>query len=84
MSEAPSERVALYARISEDALGLERGVTRQLEDAREMAACRGWAVVAEFNDNDLSALRGKRRPGYEALMAAVERCELGRVSRVGR
>lgn len=66
------QRVAVYARISEDELGLEEGVTRQLEDARALATQRGWTVVAELQDNDLSATNGKHRPGYDALMRAAE------------
>ncbi len=62
----------LYARISEDDLGTEQGVDRQLEDGRALAAARGWRVAEEFVDNDTSALAGRRRPGYEALLAAVQ------------
>lgn len=65
------ERVLLYARISEDDQGTAAGVTRQLEDGRALAASRGWQVVAEYVDNDISAMSGRRRPGYEDLMAAV-------------
>jgi site-specific DNA recombinase len=61
----------LYARISEDDTGLEKGVTRQLADARALAAARGWTVLDEFSDNDISALNGARREGYEALLRAV-------------
>jgi DNA invertase Pin-like site-specific DNA recombinase len=65
------EPVLLYARISEDD-GTEQGVDRQLEDGRALAAARGWKVVAEFVDNDISALGGRRRPGYESLLDAVQ------------
>jgi DNA invertase Pin-like site-specific DNA recombinase len=65
------EPVLLYARISEDD-GTEQGVDRQLEDGRALAATRGWKVVAEFVDNDISALGGRRRPGYESLLDAVQ------------
>ncbi|MET7824650.1 recombinase family protein [Streptomyces sp. NPDC005386] len=64
-------RSILYARISEDDTGLEEGVTRQLADARDLAAARGWTVLDEFSDNDISALSGARREGYEALLRAV-------------
>lgn len=73
------ERVALYARISEDDSGLELGVERQLQDAREMAERRGWQVVAEYSDNDVSALRGKHRSGYTAVLADAEAGRLDRV-----
>jgi site-specific DNA recombinase len=64
-------RAVIYGRISEDPLGLERGVGRQVADAEALAASRGWEVVARFVDNDVSALRGAHRPGYRALLDAV-------------
>ena len=67
-----SQRAVIYARISEDPLHLEKGVTRQIEDAQALAAARGWEVVAEpFVDNNISALTGKHRPAYDQLMALV-------------
>ncbi len=72
-------RAALYARISQDDLRLERGVTRQLDDARELVTTRGWNVAAVHADNDVSAFTGAARPGYQALMADVE---AGRVDRI--
>ena len=77
--EGERVRAALYARISEDQTGQAAGVGRQLEDARALAQARGWEVVAEYSDNDISALTGKHRPGYAALMAAVAAGELDRV-----
>ena len=71
--------MAIYARISEDESGLEAGVTRQLADARQLAQRRGWTVVAERSDNNVSAFSGKVRPGYVALMEDVE---TGRVDRI--
>lgn len=73
------ENVALYARISEDDAGQEQGVRRQLDDGREHAAKQGWAVVGEYSDNDISALHGKRRPGYSALMADAAAGRFGRI-----
>ena len=69
-------RAAIYARISEDPSAQARGVTRQREDCEAVAAARGWDVVATFIDNDISALKGQHRPGYEAMMAAVARGEV--------
>jgi len=74
-----TDRTALYARISEDPLGLERGVSRQLEDGRSLITSRGWEPVGEYVDNDLSALSGKRRPQYQALMAAVAEGQVDRI-----
>jgi site-specific DNA recombinase len=73
------DRTALYARISEDPLGLEKGVTRQIDDGRALILSRGWSAAGEFVDNDLSALSGKRRPQYEALMAAVDAGQVDRI-----
>lgn len=64
-------RAALYARISEDVTGEGIGVRRQLEACRDLAETRGWSVVAEINDNDISALRGKHRPGYARVLELV-------------
>lgn len=66
----------LYARISQDADGDQLGVKRQLADGRGLVKRRGGTVVVEEVDNDISAYTGKRRPGYEALMAAVDRGDL--------
>lgn len=73
------EHVAVYARISEDDSGEGAGVKDQLKGAREFAEVNGWTVVAERIDNDISALRGKPRPGYSALMADAD---AGRISRI--
>lgn len=71
--------VALYARISQDDLGQERGVTRQLQEARQLAEGRGWTVAAEFTDNDISAFSGATRPAYQELLDGVR---AGRFDRV--
>jgi len=47
-------------------------VTRQREDCLKRCAERGWDVVAVESDNDISATTGKRRPGFEAVLRAVE------------
>jgi DNA invertase Pin-like site-specific DNA recombinase len=74
-----TDRVALYARISEDASGEEIGVARQLREARALATARGWKIVAEHKDNDISALRGKRRDGYEKVLGLVRAGSIDRV-----
>jgi site-specific DNA recombinase len=71
-------RAAVYLRISDDRQGLELGVDRQRDDCTGLARQRGWPAV-EFIDNDISATKGKRRPGYIALMAAADRGELDRI-----
>lgn len=72
-------RAALYARISQDDAGQQRGVDRQLDDARQLAEARGWDVVAEYADNDISAYTGKRRPGYNDLMRGAAAGEFDRI-----
>ncbi|WP_439660602.1 recombinase family protein [Lentzea sp. HUAS TT2] len=78
-----TEVVGIYARISEDPMLQEKGVTRQLEDGRALAQSRGWTVLDEWVDNDLSALRGGPRPAYEALMKAASRGEITRIVAYG-
>ncbi|MGC7102758.1 recombinase family protein [Amycolatopsis lurida] len=73
------DRVAIYARISEDVLGLEHGVERQLREAHELVSARGWSVAAEYADNDISALHGAHRPQYQALLEAAEQGTVDRI-----
>ena len=68
-------RTAIYTRISNDPTGRQLGVTRQLEDCQALADRLGWEVAATYDDNDLSAYNGRTRPGFEALLDAVKRCE---------
>ncbi len=72
-------RVAIYARISEDVTGDAAGVDRQLADARELAKTRGWKIIAEHSDNDISALKGKHRPGYQAVLELVRAAKIDHV-----
>jgi site-specific DNA recombinase len=65
------ERAALYARISVDKTGEEVGVQRQLHDMRALADARGFEVVAEITENDISASKGLMRPGYERVWHLV-------------
>lgn len=50
-----------------------------MEDCRKAAAARGWLVVQEFVDNDVSAYSGKTRPQYERMLTAMRE---GRVDAV--
>lgn len=70
---------ALYLRISSDPRNTELGIERQRELCEDVAARRGWVDVSTYVDNDISATKGKHRPGYAALMAAVDRGEIERV-----
>lgn len=66
MNDSP--KAVIYARISKDAAGQGLGVARQLEDARTLARQRGWRVVAECADNDISAAGTRRRPGFDKAL----------------
>lgn len=60
--------VDLYLRMSE--ADDQAGVERQETEARAFVEARGWAVRQVFVDNDISASKGKLRPGFEALLKA--------------
>jgi len=60
--------VDVYARISDDQTGEARGVEAQLAECRAHAEVRGWEVVDVFRDDSISATKGRRRPGFEALL----------------
>jgi DNA invertase Pin-like site-specific DNA recombinase len=64
-------RASIYARISRDREGAGLGVATQEADCRELARELGWSIVGVHTDNDLSAHSGRRRPGYEALLAQI-------------
>src|SRR5687768_10861256 len=65
-------RAAIYCRISSDPRDTGLGVERQRQECHELAAARGWEVVRTIVGNDVSAYSGKRRQGYEQLLADVE------------
>jgi DNA invertase Pin-like site-specific DNA recombinase len=58
------KRAAIYARVSTP----EQHVEMQLYDLRQLAAQRGFEVVAEFTDNGVSGTKA-RRHGLDSLMA---------------
>ena len=74
--ESQVVRCARYARISFDKAGDEHGVANQLADQQRVADASGFVIVRTEVDNDISALNGKHRPGYEAVMAAAARREI--------
>lgn len=61
-------RAVIYARISRDAEGTHLGVNRQLEDCRQAASARGWDVVHDYIENDVSATKAKARPQYQQML----------------
>jgi site-specific DNA recombinase len=76
---APGAKAAIYVRMSKDKTGEELGVARQQEDALKVAEFRGWQVVRTEIDNDISAAGKKTRPGFEAILSAIESGEVSAV-----
>lgn len=65
----PAPRAAIYARISEK---VDRDkVADQVAQCRAHAAARGYEVASVFEDDGISALGGKVRPGFNALLTAT-------------
>jgi len=62
------KRAGIYVRISKDRKGDMLGVTRQEDECRALAAEKGWEVIDTYIDDDMSAFKGKRRPGYDRLL----------------
>ena len=69
-------RALVYLRRSKRTEG--GGIETQRAECRRYCEARGWAVVAEFEDDGVSGARD-RRPGLDALRAAVRRGEAGAV-----
>jgi DNA invertase Pin-like site-specific DNA recombinase len=69
---------AVYLRISSDPSGQALGVARQREDCVALCAAKGWTPV-EYVDNDVSASSGKKRPGYERMLADISDGRIGAV-----
>jgi site-specific DNA recombinase len=66
------KRAAIYTRISSDPQGRRLGVDRQREALHALATALGWTAAEVYEDNDLSASKGKRRPRYEQMLADCE------------
>jgi site-specific DNA recombinase len=61
------ESGAIYVRISSDRDGTRAGVSRQIEDCKAWAVRNGSQVAEVYEDNDVSAYRGKVRPAYRRM-----------------
>jgi DNA invertase Pin-like site-specific DNA recombinase len=72
-------RAAVYTRISLDRTGEELGVTRQRDDCLALAGQRGWDVVADLDDNNVSAAGKVTRGGFEAVLSGIETGAYGAV-----
>lgn len=69
---------AIYARLSKDRSGLSDSVELQVREGASHAKAEGWEEPAVYSDSDISASRytKKPRPGYNALIEAIERGEV--------
>lgn len=69
-------KAAIYTRLSQDKHKGEKdeglGVQRQLDECLALADRLGWQVVAHHDDNDTSAFKRRKRPGYEALLDSMK------------
>jgi len=65
-------RAGIYARISSDREQDGLGVARQIEDCERLAERKGWRVVEQYVDDDVSAWSGRRRPEYARSLADLE------------
>ena len=61
-------RAFVYTRQSSDRGGTGLAVARQREDCLKLVDQRGWTLVGEREDNDLSASGKRKRPGFEATL----------------
>jgi site-specific DNA recombinase len=69
-------RALIYTRISRDDSGEGAANERQEADCRTLAGLRGWSVVGVEADISVSAYSGKRRPGWERVLAKVRAREV--------
>ena len=65
-------RAGVYARISSDREGDNLAVSRQVADCESLATRRGWLVVEQYVDADISAYSGKLRPEYRRMLEDIE------------
>jgi DNA invertase Pin-like site-specific DNA recombinase len=70
---------AIYTRISKDEAGDCLGTDRQERLCRDLAARHGLEVAHVLTDDDVSAYKQKRRPGFEALVEMLKAGEVGAV-----
>jgi DNA invertase Pin-like site-specific DNA recombinase len=65
-------QAVLYCRISKNPSHDEAGVRRQQHDCMAMAEREGIDVVSTFLDDDRSAYRGRRRPGWDKVVSTIK------------
>jgi len=64
----------IYVRVSSDPRGHQRSVSEQEAECRAVCEGEGWQVAQVYCDNDRSASRfaTKARPGFAAMLAALD------------
>jgi site-specific DNA recombinase len=73
MTEVKPKKAAIYARISKADSEVDK-VENQISELRKLAKSSGYEVVAVFEDDDISAYKGKTvRPGWAQLLRAIEK-----------
>jgi DNA invertase Pin-like site-specific DNA recombinase len=70
---------AVYARLSQDRNGDSLGIARQVELCEKVAKERGWRVAEIYQERNVSAYSGAKRPAFERLKGDIRD---GRVSAV--
>lgn len=73
MTKSTVKRAAIYARISKADSEVDK-VENQISELRKLAKNVGYEVVSVFEDDDISAYKGKSvRPGWAQLLRAIEK-----------
>ena len=73
MTISKVKKAAIYARISKADSDVDK-VENQIAELRKLAKSSGYEVVAVFEDDDISAYKGKSvRPGWAQLLKAIEK-----------
>jgi site-specific DNA recombinase len=71
MEQRSPQRAVIYCRISRDITQEGLGVQRQELECRELCEREGYLVEHILIDNDISAYRGKHRPGWEQVKKLI-------------
>lgn len=73
MTISKVKKAAIYARISKADSDVDK-VENQIAELKKLAKSSGYEVVAIFEDDDISAYKGKSvRPGWAQLLKAIEK-----------
>jgi site-specific DNA recombinase len=59
---------AIYARLSDDDTGTGQGVANQIAECKQFIAAKNWTLGEIYQDNSISATKGKVRPDFERML----------------